>query len=107
MKATIKTGLSLSATIALAMLSNATLAAGNPFSANTLESGYQLAQADSKSAEGKCGAKDEGKKAEGKCGAKDDSKKAEGKCGAKDDSKKVEGKCGEGKCGAENKKSEG
>lgn len=41
MKATIKTGLSLGATLALAMLSNATLATENPFSANTLESGYQ------------------------------------------------------------------
>jgi len=69
MKATIKTGLSLGATLALAMLSNASLATENPFSANTLESGYQLAQADSKFSEGKCG--------EGKCGAKDDSKKSE------------------------------
>lgn len=106
MKATIKTGLTITATLAAAMLSSATFANENPFSANSLESGYQLAQADSKSSEGKCG--------EGKCGAKDDSKKAEGKCGegkcgAKDDSKKAEGKCGEGKCGAkdDSKKSEG
>lgn len=97
MKAITKTGLSLGATLAVAMLSSSVIANENPFSANSLESGYQLAQADTKAREGKCG--------EGKCGAKEESKKAEGKCGegkcgAKDDSKKAEGKCGEGKCGA-------
>ena len=56
-------------------------AASNPFSAQQLSGGYDLAnydkQADSKSDEGKS---DEGKSDEGKCG---------------------EGKCGEGKCGDE------
>ena len=47
----------------------------NPFVANELGSGYQLA---SNAAEGKCG---------------------EGKCGG-DAEKSAEGKCGEGKCGA-------
>ena len=58
-------------------------AEANPFSAQTLNAGYDLANFD-KPAEGKCG---EGKCGEGKCG----DKMAEGKCG--------EGKCGEGKCG--------
>lgn len=96
MKTSIKTALSISAASAIFVLSNATLAGEDPFSAKSLPSGYQIAEADSKSGEGKCG--------EGKCGAKDESKKGEGKCGegkcgAKDDGKKGEGKCGEGKCG--------
>lgn len=79
-------------------------AAGNPFAAQELSSGYSLAAAE-KTAEGSCGegkcggemkAEAEGKCGEGKCGA--DAKAsakaaAEGKCG--------EGKCGEGKCGAD------
>lgn len=56
-------------------------AADNPFSAAKLEAGYQLAQADTKTKDGKCG--------EAKCGA--DKKAAE---------KKRDGKCGEAKCGA-------
>lgn len=55
--------------------------AANPFSADTLQNGYQVAQADIKAKDGKCG---------------------EGKCGA---DKKKDGKCGEGKCGGEEKKS--
>ena len=67
----------------------------NPFSAQQLSGGYDLANF-GKDAEGKCGdKKGEGssgdKKAEGSCG----DKKAEGSCG----DKKAEGKCGEGKCG--------
>lgn len=72
-------------------------AASNPFSAQQLSGGYDLANFDhhaeggcgDKKAEGSCG----DKKAEGSCG----DKKAEGSCG---DEKKTEGKCGEGKCGA-------
>ena len=60
-------------------------AAGNPFAAKSLDAGYQIAQADTKTKDGKCG--------EGKCGA---DKKSGGK--AKD------GKCGEGKCGGDKKK---
>ena len=66
----------------------------NPFAANQLNSGYELANygnAEGKCGEGKCGEKG-GK--EGKCG--------EGKCGEKGKSEgkgKKEGKCGEGKCG--------
>ena len=75
-------------------------AADNPFSAAKLQAGYQLAQADTKTKDGKCG--------EGKCGAekKTAEKKKEGKCGEakcgadkKPADKKADGKCGEGKCG--------
>jgi uncharacterized low-complexity protein len=68
-------------------------ASSNPFSAQQLSGGYDLASY-GKDAEGSCG----DKSAEGSCGenkaegADGDEKKAEGKCG--------EGKCGEGKCGA-------
>jgi uncharacterized low-complexity protein len=78
-------------------------AAGNPFAAKTLDAGYQVAQADTKVKDGKCG--------EGKCGADKKATKAkdgkcgEAKCGAdKKDSKAKDGKCGEGKCGADKKK---
>jgi uncharacterized low-complexity protein len=75
-------------TLALTAVSGIAQANENPFAATQLTTGYQVAQADTKSAEGKCGAKEtDGKKAEGKCGAKET------------DSKKAEGKCGEGKCG--------
>lgn len=52
--------------------------AANPFSAQQLSGGYDLASY--------------GKDAEGSCG----DKSAEGSCGEN----KAEGKCGEGKCGA-------
>ena len=63
----------------------------NPFSAQQLSGGYDLANYD-KHEEGKCG--------EGKCG--DDKSEGEGKCGegkCGDDKAEGEGKCGEGKCG--------
>lgn len=79
-------------------LSPAVSATENPFAAEQLPAGYNLAE---KEAEGKCG---EGKCGEGKCGAEDagadeeesdtgaeQKAESEGKCG--------EGKCGEGKCG--------
>ncbi len=69
-------------------------AADNPFSADKLEAGYQLAQADTKTKDGKCG--------EGKCGGKTEMKQnMEGKCGGK--KAEQEGKCGEGKCGSSKK----
>lgn len=71
-------------TLALTAASGITQANENPFAVKQLASGYQLAQTDTKSAEGKCG--------EGKCGAKEAS------------DKKAEGKCGEGKCGADKDK---
>jgi len=77
------------ATLALAP---AALANQNPFQADQLSSGYNLA---SKHAEGKCG--------EGKCGG--DKAKEEGKCGG--DKAKEEGKCGEGKCGGDKTEAEG
>ena len=74
-------------------------AEANPFSAQQLSGGYDLASY-GKDAEGKCGdKKGEGscgdKKAEGSCG----DKKAEGKCGEGKAKAEGEGKCGEGKCG--------
>ena len=88
--------------LAAALLAPAAHAASDsPFAAKQLSAGYQLAQADTKGKEGKCG--------EGKCGAekkaadkKKDGKCGEGKCGAdkKPADKKKDGKCGEGKCGA-------
>ncbi|MER2538112.1 MAG: hypothetical protein ABTQ26_02615 [Azonexus sp.] len=77
----------------------------NPFGATKLAAGYQLAQADTKKMDGKCG--------EAKCGAekkaaekKKDGKCGEAKCGA--DKKAAEAKCGadkkgEAKCGADKK----
>jgi len=67
----------------------------NPFVADELQSGYNLANFDKHEGEGKCG--------EGKCGGgKAD---AEGSCGeAKAD---AEGKCGEGKCGGAKAGAEG
>ncbi|AMX03215.1 HvfA family oxazolone/thioamide-modified RiPP metallophore [Microbulbifer thermotolerans] len=71
---------------------SASVGNANPFAAEELSSGYNLAmqQGEDKKKEGKCGEGKcgEGKKKEGKCG--------EGKCG---EGKKKEGKCGEGKCG--------
>ncbi len=73
----------------------------NPFSINSLESGYMQIAAEGKCGEGKCGG-DKAEKAaktmkEGKCG--------EGKCGGdkaeKASKAKKEGKCGEGKCGGQ------
>ncbi|MEN9889252.1 MAG: hypothetical protein RL559_1289 [Pseudomonadota bacterium] len=60
-------------------------AAGNPFATKTLDAGYQIAQADTKTKDGKCG--------EAKCGAD-----------KKSGSKAQDGKCGEGKCGSDKKK---
>ncbi|MFD1215530.1 MULTISPECIES: HvfA family oxazolone/thioamide-modified RiPP metallophore [Microbulbifer] len=94
-----KKNLPLAAAVGAAFLASAsmsTTAAADPFAAEELSSGYNLAMADDhkkdkkkegKCGEGKCG--EEGKKKEGKCG--------EGKCG--EGKKKKEGKCGEGKCG--------
>ena len=62
--------------------------AANPFSAQQLSGGYDLASY-GKDAGGSCC----DKHAEGSCGEK----KAEG---ADDDDKNADGKCGEGKCGA-------
>ena len=80
MKTSLMTSLVLSSSIALT--SGSAMAYDNPFSANALDSGYQLAKVDSKAKEAKCG--------EGKCG---ESKSTAVKKKAK------EAKCGEGKCG--------
>jgi uncharacterized low-complexity protein len=72
----------------------------NPFAAEDLRGGYDLANfadhekgAEGKCGEGKCG---EGKaEGEGKCG--EGKAEGEGKCG--EGKAEGEGKCGEGKCG--------
>ena len=97
-------------------------AAGNPFSAKTLDAGYQIAQADMKpdmkgdmKGEMKADMKGETKAKDASCGADKDitksmGKKKDGSCGAdtkvdmKMDSKAKDGKCGEAKCGADKKK---
>ena len=79
--------LAIGSAFAAVALTPITQAAGNPFAASKLDSGYQVAQADTKQKDGKCG--------EAKCGA--DKKVVE---------KKKDGKCGEAKCGAEKKAAE-
>lgn len=89
----------------------------NPFTANPLSSGYDLANYAHHGEEGKCGgdkkADKEGKCGEGKCGA-DKKADKEGKCGGDKKADKEgkcggdkkadkEGKCGEGKCGGDKK----
>ena len=88
-----KTALTLALTTALGS-SGAALAGDNPFAMQVLGHGYQVAEADTKAPEGKCGAK---QTEEGKCGA---NKGDEGKGGAMTEPKAKDGKCGEGKCGA-------
>ncbi len=104
------TSIALGSAVAFTSMGVSAASAENPFSAVKLSSGYQLAEADDKMKEGKCG---EGKAGEGKCGGEKSAqgaadKKADGKCGegkcggeksADDASKKADGKCGEGKCG--------
>lgn len=85
---TLVTGAVVAATAALVP---AVQAADNPFGMQKLASGYQLAAADDKKKDGKCG--------EGKCGATKmsgdkkpaDDKKKEGSCGG---DKKKDGSCG-------------
>ncbi len=78
-------------------------AADNPFSVTKLQAGYQLAQADTKQKDGKCGEAKCGadKKKDASCGG--NKKAGEAKCGA---DKKKDGKCGEAKCGADKKPAE-
>ena len=86
---------SLAAGSALAaiVLSPVAQATDNPFGATRLQTGYQLAQADTKMKDASCGGD---KKMDAKCGA---DKKAAAE-------KKKDGKCGEAKCGADKKKAE-
>lgn len=102
--------LALGSVFAAATFSPVAIAADSPFTSQKLSGGYQLAQADTKAKDAKCGAD---KKADAKCGAdkKKDGKCGDGKCGAdkKRDAKcgadkKKDGKCGEAKCGADKKK---
>ena len=101
-----KKALSIAAGTALvagSALSSIAVAADNPFALRKLEQGYQLAQADDKQKDAKCGSEHQ-KNADGKCGSdKKPAKKAEKKTiPAKPDPKKSkmkDGKCGEGMCG--------
>ena len=85
-KTTLTLATAFSATVAFAPVANA---ADNPFGMAKLDSGYQLAAADDKKKDGKCG--------EGKCGAgmsdkkPADDKKKDGSCGG---DKKKDGSCG-------------
>lgn len=92
---TLALGTAFAASLAAAPVVNA---AGDPFEMDSLNGGYQVAQAD-KSKEGKCGeGKCGGDKAkDGKCGG---DKAQDGKCGG---DKAKDGKCGEGKCGGDKK----
>lgn len=84
--------------VALSIAASAAHAGNNPFEANTLNQGYQVADAaDSKAKDGKCGS--------GKCGAHK-KKMKEGSCSAE---KMKEGSCSaekmkEGSCSAEKMK---
>jgi uncharacterized low-complexity protein len=81
-------------TLGSAFIASATLAlsahAGETFSSNSLSQGYQVASADGKSADAKCGAS---KASEAACGA---SKAKDGKCGA-GMMKDKDGNCGSAK----------
>jgi uncharacterized low-complexity protein len=94
---TSKTAVTLALTAALGS-SGVALAGDNPFGMKTLGQGYQVAEADAKMPEGKCGAM-KGEAADGET-----DKAKEGKCGdkaaAETGAKAMDGKCGEGKCGA-------
>jgi uncharacterized low-complexity protein len=94
---TSKTAVTLALTAALGS-SGVALAGDNPFGMQTLGQGYQVAEADAKMPEGKCGAM------KGEAAGGDMDKAKEGKCGDKSEAKAQvkakDGKCGEGKCGA-------
>jgi len=94
---TSKTAVSLALSAVLGS-SGVALAGDNPFGMQTLGQGYQVAEADAKIPEGKCGAM------KGEAAGGDMDKAKEGKCGdkaeAKAQAKAKDGKCGEGKCGA-------
>lgn len=78
----------------------------NPFGMTELSQGYNLAAAEGKCGESKCGGNknktSEAKCGESKCGSNKDSKTAESKCGASKKAKAAESKCGEAKCGGNN-----
>jgi uncharacterized low-complexity protein len=96
--------LAIAGAFALSVSATTVTAAENPFSAQTLSAGYQVADnhaekgADGKCGEGKCGAEKAKKMKDGKCG--------EGKCGAEKAKKMKDVKCCEGKCGADKKAKE-
>lgn len=85
--------LAISSAFTTAILAPVAHAAGeNPFGASKLQSGYHLADADTKMKDGKCG--------EAKCGSDKKTeakteKKADAKCGADNKAdKKADAKCG-------------
>ncbi len=91
----------LAASIVVGALgTSAVQAASSPFAVSDLAGGYQLAEADGKMMEGKCGA-DKMKDA-----ACSEDMMKDGKCteAMMKDKMMKEGKCGEGKCGADKMK---
>lgn len=109
MKKQVLTSLALGSAVAFTSMSASAAGVDNPFSMAKLSQGYQVAEADAKTMEGKCGADKAGEKMmDGKCGGDKadhaDMKKKDGQCGGdKADGgamKKKDGKCGEGKCGS-------
>lgn len=91
--------LAVGSAFAAVALTLAHAAGDNPFGATRLDDGYQLAQADTKQKDGKCG--------EAKCGADKkaaekmkEGKSSEAKCGADKASGKMSDKKTEASCGA-------
>lgn len=85
-------------TAVLAPIAHAT--GENPFGASKLQSGYHLAEADTKMKDGKCG--------EAKCGSdkkteNKNEKKADAKCGANNKANNKADKKTDAKCGADKK----
>jgi uncharacterized low-complexity protein len=85
-----KLALAVGSTLATSVALAPAQAASNPFALTALSSGYQLAQADAKQQDGKCG--------EAKCGANKAKETKEAACGAN--------KAKEGSCGADPKMKE-
>merc|ERR1712093_649503 len=83
----------LGAVVIGSLASTVAMAEVNPFSMQSLESGYSQFAAEGKCGEGKCGGDKAAKSADGKA--------VEGKCGGDKAGKATEGKCGEGKCGGD------
>lgn len=89
-------GLALSsAFIATVSMSPVAQAAHNPFAMQTLDKGYQTAEAETpKAKDAKCGASMNAKDKDAKCGASMKTKDKDAKCGASMTSKDKDAKCG-------------
>lgn len=93
-KSTLGVALS-SAFIATVTMSQVANAAQNPFAMQTLDKGYQIAEAESsKAKDAKCGASMNAKDKDAKCGAAMHTKDKDAKCGAAMKTKDKDAKCG-------------